>query len=289
MSTALPLQFSRPNMGSLKFGLVTDSHYADREPAGTRYFRQALPKMEEFIEVMNRKSVDFIIHLGDFKDQDEDKRGEDTLKYLTQLESVFQKFNGPTYHCIGNHDVDSITKSQFLEHVNNTGIPKDKSYYSFDIKGFHFIVLDANYTKDGKDHFFLEGANWQDTNLPEEERDWLRRDLSETSFPTIVFCHHPLFVYDHSVYRDYKFHVNDHENIQNILSESGKVAAVFQGHVHEESYRDINGIQYITQLGLVDYEGLDNNSFSIVEIKKSKLKIKGFKRVSDFRSRLDLH
>ena len=29
----------------LRFGIITDSHYADREPAGTRFYRDALPKM----------------------------------------------------------------------------------------------------------------------------------------------------------------------------------------------------------------------------------------------------
>ena len=32
--------------------------------------------------------------------------------------------SGPRYHCVGNHDVDSITKQQFLENIENTGIPK---------------------------------------------------------------------------------------------------------------------------------------------------------------------
>ena len=86
------------NSESLRFGLVTDSHYADRDPGNVRFYRQSLSKMEEFIEVMNKEKVDFIVHLGDFKDEDPNKMERDTLSYLIQLESVFSKFQGPGYH-----------------------------------------------------------------------------------------------------------------------------------------------------------------------------------------------
>ena len=31
----------------LRFGLVTDLHYADKSPAGTRHYRETLAKLEE--------------------------------------------------------------------------------------------------------------------------------------------------------------------------------------------------------------------------------------------------
>jgi alkaline phosphatase len=126
---------SIPRNKPLRFGLVTDSHYADREPNNTRYYRQSLEKMAEFSEVMNEEQVDFVIHMGDFKDEDPQQREADTLRYLKEMEAVYGKFEGARYHCLGNHDVDSITKQQFLAHVENTGIAKYKSYYSFDVKG----------------------------------------------------------------------------------------------------------------------------------------------------------
>jgi len=262
----------------LRFGLVTDSHYADRDPKNTRFYRQSLAKMEEFIEVMDREEVDFIVHLGDFKDEDPQKKERDTLRYLSDLETIYSKFNGPGYHCVGNHDVDSITKQQFLNHIKNTGIPNTKSYYSFDHHNFHFVVLDANYHKNGKDHFFKEGADWQDTNIPEEEIDWLTNDLLETRFPTVIFCHHPLYKYDDD---EFKMYVNNYQDIQNVLVDSEKVIAVFHGHVHNEKYKRINGIHYVTQYGMVDYSGLENNSFAIVDLYKKAIKINGFKRVLD--------
>lgn len=261
----------------LRFGLTTDSHYANRQPSGTRYYKQSLSKMKEFVDVMNSEKVDFVIHLGDFKDEDENKRAEDTLAYLTQIEQVYGQFNGPRFHCIGNHDVDSITKQQFLSVVENTGVAKDSSYYTFESNGFLGVVLDANFHKDGRDHFYAEGANWQETFIPQKQLDWLDKTLSQnTGKPVLVFCHHPLFEYQTSSV----YHVGNYAAVQQIL-EKYNTLAVFQGHVHQEKYSTKNGINYITQLGMVDYEGLDNNSFAIVEVDDTSLTLNGYKRTNN--------
>ncbi len=155
-TTAIGLMFS-PDLFAksvekplIRFGMISDIHYADREPAGNRFYRQSLAKVNEAIDLMNREKVDFAIELGDFKDQDAVPNEAKTLKYLTDIESVFQKFNGPTYHVLGNHDMDGISKQQFLERVENTNIPNTKSYYSFNQKEIHFVVLDGNFNREGK-------------------------------------------------------------------------------------------------------------------------------------------
>ena len=66
-----------------------------------------------------------------------------------------------------------------------------------------------------------------------------------------------------------------------LLEDSNKVLAVFQGHVHEEIHKEINGVHYITQLGMVDGNGLENNSFSIVTIDEKQIQVDGHKRASD--------
>jgi len=279
LSVGTPFLFNACNKNQkIRFGMVTDSHYADKEVWGTRYYRESLNKMRACIEVMNREQLDFVVHLGDFKDEDSEKEEADTLQYLRDLEAVFAQFKGPIYHCVGNHDIDSITKTQFLKNITNTGISKDQSYYSFDTKGFHFVVLDANFDESYEDQFYKKGADWQDTRIPPQQLQWLKENLQNTSLPTIIFCHHPLFEYFRE---DAKFHVNNYKEVQNILERSGKILAVFQGHVHEEKSFQKNGIHYLTQLGMVDFTGLEQNSFAIVEVDNQQIKIDGFKRASD--------
>jgi alkaline phosphatase len=53
------------------------------------------------------------------------------------------------------------------------------------------------------------------------------------------------------------------------------------GHVHNERFETVNGIQYISQFGMVDYEGLENNSFAIVSLTENQMKIDGYKRTTD--------
>ncbi|PHQ28432.1 metallophosphoesterase family protein [Leeuwenhoekiella nanhaiensis] len=259
----------------LRFGLLTDSHYAEREPAGTRFYRDSIPKMQEAIAELNTQNLDFIIHLGDFKDQDTEANPEDTLRYLKTIESEFQGFEGATYHALGNHDVDSIRKEVFLSHIKNTGQDSAKNYYSFDAGGFHIIVLDANYDAAGTDHFFAEGADWEDANIPPQELNWLKEDLAKIKKPTVVFCHHPLYEF----YKEgSKFHVTNYQEVQKLFTENSYVVACFHGHVHQEDVSIQNGITYITRLGMVDYEGVENNAFSVVELTADKIEIRGYKR-----------
>jgi len=259
-----------------RFGMLSDVHYADRESAGNRFYRQSHSKVKECVELMNQEKVDFLIELGDFKDQDEIPIEENTLHYLKKIESVFQNFEGPTYHVLGNHDMDGISKKQFLKRVSNTGIPEMKSYYSFNQKGIHYMVLDGNFTRDGKDYNH-GNFHWENTIIPEKEISWLKTDLKQNKLPAIVFIHQML---DDSL--NVKQAVQNAAEVRQILEESGKVLCVFQGHVHEERYNLINGIHYYSVNAVVDNDGPENNSYMIVNVyKNGTLKVDGFRRASD--------
>lgn len=260
----------------ITFGIVTDSHYAERDVAGTRFFRESLPKMQEAMNEMNRLKVSFVIHLGDFKDQDEDPVEENTIRYLKDLENAFASFKGPRYHVLGNHDTDSISKKQFLENVTNTGILKDKSFYSFDKNNFHFVVLDADYKTDGS-AYDKGNFEWTDTFIPHDQLAWLKDDLARTKLRTIVFAHQLLDDVD-----DPDFCVKNAANVREVLEESKKVLAVFQGHRHEERYNKIAGIHFCTLPGMVDFSGPGNNSFSTVQVYTGgDIEMIGYQRAPD--------
>ena len=247
---------------NLRFGIVTDSHYADTDMRDNRYYRESADKMTECVNWMNEQKVDFLIELGDFKDQDSPAVEERTISHLRTIEQVFQKFSGPKYHVLGNHDMDSISKEQFLENITNTKIPAQQTYYSFDRKGIHFIVLDANFLADGTayDH---GNFSWNNTYLPQVELDWLKQDLADTNLPSIVFCHQQLGANSGTC-------VRNAQEVRNILQDSGKVLASFDGHNHDGGYRFVEGIHYYTLKAVVDGSGDENNSYAIVEILPDK-------------------
>lgn len=262
---------------SVRFGIVTDLHYADRPPAGTRYYRQSLSKLTECVSLMNEQKVDFLIELGDFKDQNSQPDEKETLHYLETIESELAKFNGPKYHVLGNHDMDSISKDQFLSKINNTGFPQAQAYYSFNAGGIHFIVLDANYTKEGIS-YNKGNFDWKDCHLPPEQVKWIEEDLKTNKAPTIIFVHQQLdrsaFDAAHAI-----FCPDNADEIRALLEKSGNVLAVFQGHYHEGSFNTINGIPYYTLKAVIEGEGQENNSYAIVEVdNRLRTVIKGYRK-----------
>lgn len=210
---------------------------------------------------MNDKKASFLIELGDFKDQSKPPVEEKTLNYLRRIESIFQKFNGSTYHVLGNHDMDSISKKEFMALVKNTGVGKSAKHYAFSSRKLHFIVLDANYRADGTDydrgHF-----DWRDTNIPDFELKWLDKELKSAKQPVVVFVHQPLD-------GEGNLYVKNAAQVRTILEKYRKVLAVFQGHNHAGDYNRINGIHYYTLKALVEGSGAENNSYAIVEVKKT--------------------
>jgi predicted phosphodiesterase len=244
--------------GTARFGIVTDLHYADANTIGSRYYRHSLEKLTECVELMNAQKVDFLIELGDFKDQDNPPVEQRTISHLQAVEKVFQKFNGPTYHVLGNHDEDSISKEQFLTNVENTNINPNRSYYSFDFNGVHFVILDANYRADGTDYDH-GNFDWTDANVPPAELNWLKQDLTAARRGAIVFIHQLL---DGTG----SHYVKNAGEARAILQSSGKVSAVFQGHYHDGSYSRIEGIHYYTLKAMVEGPGEENNSYAIVEV-----------------------
>jgi predicted phosphodiesterase len=243
----------------LRFGIVTDAHYAIRPANGSRHYAESLDKMTECVALMNEQKVDFLIELGDFKDQIKPAVEKNILKFLQQIESVFGQFKGARYHVLGNHDVDHISKKQFLDRIENTGIGKERSYYSFNTKGVHFVVLDADYTANGT-NYNRGNFSWKDTNIPAHEIEWLKADLAIASDPVVVFVHQLLD--DPS-----KPHcIKNANEVRQILEASGKVLAVFQGHNHKGGYSLIKGIHYYTLKALVEGVGAENNSYAIVEV-----------------------
>jgi len=258
LSCAAKPALKKNRRGPCRFGIVTDCHYADADTRNGRYYRQSLDKLAECVELMNDEKIDFLIELGDFKDENKKPVEEKTLAHLRAIEKAFQKFAGPTYHVLGNHDMDSISKAQFLANVENTGIDPAKTYYSFDSRGVHFVVLDANYRKDGVDYDH-GNFNWTDANIPPQQLSWLTEDLAGARGPVIVFVHQLLAeAASHSI--------KNAEEVRSILKSSDKVAAVFQGHKHDGGYSQIEGIHYYALKAVVEGASQENNAYAIVDI-----------------------
>ena len=252
----------------LRIGMVTDLHYADKPPAGTRHYRETLGKLAEAAERLAKDKPDFIVELGDLVDAADSVKQE--LGYLKRINKDFSTICKHRHYVLGNHCVHTLTKQEFLD-----GVQQKKSYYSFDAGHFHFVVLDACFRSDGEP-YGRKNFVWTDPNIPTAELEWLKSDLQSTSKKTIVFGHQRLDVSNNHG-------VKNGADVRKVLEASGKVLAVFQGHSHKNDHRDIGGIHYCTLVAMVEGSGAENNGFSVMNIEDDgTIRVAGFRRQSDY-------
>jgi predicted phosphodiesterase len=262
----------------IKFGIITDIHHAEREtPSGsTRYYNESVAKLSECVDLMNEQNVDFLIELGDFKDQGALPKEEETLKFLNTVETEFSRFKGPCYHVLGNHDHDTISKQQFLNGISNEGFKKASGYYSFNRSSFHFIILDANYTSTGAEYDH-DNFDWNDAYIPESQLEWLKNDLQLNKMPAVIFIHHRL----DTPPADRQYCPGNADTVRKILEDSGNVMIVFQGHYHEGDLCKLKNIYYYTLKAVVEGSGPENNNYAIVEIDSGlSIRIKGYRKTA---------
>ena len=245
----------------VRFGMFTDLHYARRTPAGDRFYKDSITKAGTAMEEFKKQPMDFIIELGDFKDQGPKPSKDETLSFLKEIEASIQSYGIPFYHVLGNHDMDSLSKSDFLSNTKNPRGADGKNYYSYKVKGIKFIVLDANYNADFSD-YDKGNFNWTVANVPQHELDWLQKELEDGDGPVVVFIHQ-LLDNKGGLYKG--LYVRNADAVNRILTGSKRVLAVIQGHHHKGCYSTQDNIHYFTMPGMIT-DPIPANSYAIVDI-----------------------
>lgn len=255
----------------IQIGMVADVHYADMEPLFGIAPRKAKKRFSYFTKAMNEWDPDFIIELGDLVNgRLKSLSTEDTLADLDQIENIYNNFVDDRYYVLGNHELYCLSKPQFQEH---TGM--DYNYRSFDLGEYHFVILDAQYDystgqERGQDPFYMTGY------IPEAERNWLEQDLKLTKKPTVIFTHQRLDILDPQ-------NVRNAPEVRSILEDNREVVAVFQGHDHKNSYKEINGIHYVTLEALVDPPKGSAWAKVLMDPAKSRIIIDGYSHQASYK------
>jgi hypothetical protein len=256
---------------AVRFGMLTDPHYADADTVGTRFYRESLGKVREAVDRLNGERVAFLAELGDLKDMAPREPDSRTLAHLTAIEAEVRRFRGPTYHVLGNHDMDNLSKTQFLRGVVNTGIPASRSYYAFSRGGVRFLVLDACVMKDGRDYDH-GNFDWRDSYVPDPQLEWLRSELRAAHEPVIMFCHQRLDGTADAC-------VRNSAEVRAVIEAPRKVIAAFHGHDHPGAHALINGVHYYTLRAVVEGSGPDRNAYAVAEVHEDlTISVTGFRR-----------
>lgn len=248
----------------LRLGLMTDLHHADKPAAGTRYYRETTVKLAEAAERLQREQIDLLVELGDLIDAADSVEVE--LGYLKTIQQQFAAICPERHYVLGNHCVETLTKAEFL-----AGVGQEQSYYSLDRAGWHFVVLDACFRADGEP-YGRKNSKWDDANIPAAELSWLREDLANAVGPVVILAHQRLD-------GNNRHCVRNAADVRSILSASGKVRAVFQGHSHHNDHQQIDGIHYCTLAAMIEGSGAENNGYAMLDIlADGRLLLHGFRR-----------
>lgn len=133
-------------------------------------------RWQRAIEQINLLKPDFVISVGDLIEgytEDANKLNEEWAEF----DRMTHQLDAPFFYCPGNHDVSN---AKMLEvYIEKYGVD-GKSYYSFDYKGSHFIVLDS-----------LSAI--RDEEFAAKQLEWLQKDIVSVkrAVNVFVFFHHP--------------------------------------------------------------------------------------------------
>ncbi|MFH2035043.1 MAG: metallophosphoesterase [Candidatus Zixiibacteriota bacterium] len=177
---------------------------------------------EQVVREIERLKPDFVFAVGDMIEGPT----SDSTDYINKWNEYFNivsAFSMPLYYTPGNNDIESDFEEKMYKQVIGD------RFYSKDIQGVHFIVLD--------------NARWQNSNdLIANDPDqikWLINDLEsnkETPY-ILVFYHCPNW---YQTIAD-----SQPDTLHNIFVNYG-VDAVFNGHFHTYFSGVFDGIKYTT-------------------------------------------
>lgn len=224
----------------MKIGLFSDPHYSSQElTGGNRRNNLSLGKMRLALERFAAAGCDRVICLGDLTDTEDTKAQEEAN--MRQIAALFAEFSMPVTVIMGNHDAYVFTPAEFytlLGGCEPTPIHGE---------GVHLLFVDANYTAAGV-RYTPHGFHWYDVGLPDP--DGLRAQLDALEGDVYLFMHQNI---------DPAIPAADHrlanaDAVCDIIEQSGKVKAVYQGHYHWGNQSSRNGVDYVTLPAMAVYD-----------------------------------
>ncbi len=232
----------------MRFALISDVHLgpqASHQGKLRKLTHQSEPLVREFVRRMREEiQPDVVINLGDVL---EDESAEQDRHRYAQFVELLREIGKPILHVAGNHDTINLSCEELCRLWGAT----PSVTYSQDQHGVHFAVLRS-----------VEHRG-ERIEMPAEQIRWLEQDLAATSLPSIVLVHHPASEMRLEGNRWFEkrpqlCRIAERRPLREVIENSGKVLAVFNGHVHWNHLDVIRGIPYVTLQSLI--ENLDDDA-----------------------------
>lgn len=203
---------------------ITDVHMRPEHDAPDRF--------RKCVRDIKKHQIDFFLNGGDTiyaADYDHITRERTQKQWDIWQELRKELSEYEMYSCLGNHDMwwaapskkDPMFGKDFV--VQQLDIPN--RYYSFDKRGWHFVVLDSNNENAGA--------------LDKAQRSWLEADLDklEPGSHVLFLSHYPILGVNGGVHTDKKYIT------KLFYKHRDKNISCFSGHVHlldSVVYNDVN-------------------------------------------------
>lgn len=249
----------RDNPDELRIGFITDLHVrSNLDKAGKRIIKPALAsKLNYFIERMNNVFVpNFVLANGDII-EGTNISSEKGMRELSAVKDLFNRSTLKKYWVIGNHDLRSVTKGQFMQSLDI-----DYTSKAFEVGNYKIIILDSNFRPNDSD--VVPGKAFTRGHVSKKQIKFLEKELKNTKKRTVVFVHHPMIQGTNG-----KPFPDNAQELQEIFSEN-KVFAVFAGHIEDLYLQEIEGVKYFISPGILKHEKYQG-AFSEIIIKKNKM------------------
>jgi len=215
----------KPGNDHFIFLQLSDTHWGFSGPEVNPDATGTLKKAVEHVNSLDFHP-DFIMFTGDLThttDDDNERR-----KRLSEFREIAGQLKAKTVKFMpGEHDAGLDNGKAFHEFFG-------KSYYTFDHKGVHFIVLDNVSDPSG--------------SIGDSQLQWLSTELKKLKKDSriVVFTHRPLF----DLVPEWDWATRDGAKAVDLLMPYGNVT-VFYGHIHQENHHMTGHIAHHSAKGLM--------------------------------------
>lgn len=263
----------------LRFGVIADPQYADKDTRGNRHYRQSLVKLEAAVQDLNTHPLDFVVTLGDVIDED--------YASFSEIMPRYAKLKAKHYKVFGNHDfeVDDKDKGSVAQAM---GMP-DEGYYSLVQRGWRLIFLDGTevstfrYPSDDprtqkaelqrkklKQAGKRQAVSWNG-GMSDTQMAWLKQQLDAAKAANervVVFNHFPVLPMGDS------HNLWNAEELVELLDQYDQVAAYMNGHNHKGNYLEKNDTHFLNFKGMV--ENPVESAYALVTCFTDRIEVEGY-------------
>ncbi len=232
---------------ALRIAHLTDMHISE-DPAALKGLERCLHQIQCMDDV-----PDILLIGGDtiedglYKTRHQVKCQWDTWRHMLRDHNEL-----PLQYCLGNHDIwglyNPAKSASYGKNYAMEMMQIDAVYHSFDMAGWHFIVLDSTQKK--------KNGLWYTAKLDEAQMDWLKKDLAAVPahVPILVMSHIPIlcanvFMDDMQV-KYGKFSIpgswmhTDVQEIMQLFRSYPNVKVCVSGHIHMADMVQYAGISF---------------------------------------------